>query len=57
MMEPLEKYRTVVHSEEGTYRWDIYHEPDGSTILIDRHLNYDVRYDVHQDIVTSSQGV
>jgi hypothetical protein len=52
MSEPLEKYRTNVRSEEGTYRKDFYHEPDRKTSLVDQHLNYDVRYDVDEDIVT-----
>jgi hypothetical protein len=38
---------------DGTYRWDIFHQKDGlTTVLVGRHLNYDIRYDVEEQIVT-----
>jgi hypothetical protein len=38
---------------DGTYRWDIFHQKDGmTTVLVNLHLNYDIRYDVEDQIVT-----
>ncbi len=52
-MSLLEKYnRTPPATVPGTYHWDIYHEKDGSIRLIDRHLNFDVVYDVQEQIIT-----
>ena len=36
----------------GVYRWEVYSESDDKLSLFDRHLNFDVRYDVVQEIVT-----
>jgi hypothetical protein len=37
---------------DKTYDWDVFNQNDGSIVLMDRHLNYDVRYDVEDQIVT-----
>ena len=55
-MSTLEKYPPAHSStENGTYHWDVFHETDGSIQLIDRHLNYDVSYDVQDMIVTGKK--
>jgi hypothetical protein len=51
-MSILEKYSPPPASTDGTYHWDIFHEKDGSMQLIDRHLNFDVVYDVQEQIIT-----
>jgi hypothetical protein len=40
---------------DGIYNWDVFHHRDGSTVLVDRHLNFDVRYDVDDTMVVTGK--
>ena len=41
---------------DRTYHWDIFHEKDGSIQLIDRHLNFDISYDVQEQTIVTGKS-
>jgi hypothetical protein len=40
---------------DGTYNWDVFHQKDGSAVLVDHHLNFDVRYDVDEEMIVTGK--
>jgi hypothetical protein len=40
---------------DGTYNWEVFHQEDRSTVLVDRHLNFDIRYDVNEEMIVTGK--
>jgi hypothetical protein len=40
---------------DGTYNWDVFHQTDGSDVLVDCHLNFDVRYNVDEEMIVTGK--